>query len=387
MVETEEKLETIEVVKRNGKKVEFDGTKVAMAIKKGFDSVLLDSEENEKKYNTKDIQKVYQAVIKKIAKDYLPLGKIKIEEIQDLIEENLKKYDYQDVYESFSEYRQRRANARIAFRDDKNMAKLQKSIEGLGLKSAAEEDSKRENANIDGNTAMGTMLQFGSTISRAFTEAYLMKKKYAEAHSNGDIHIHDMDFEAMGTTTCTQIDLSKLFKNGFSTGHGFLREPKDIISYAALAAIAIQSNQNDQHGGQSIPAFDYYMAPGVLKTFKKQYKQAVYELLDFSDFISFINMDRVEKEIDKLTSIDVDTKVFEGIYKDSTEVKKIFEKGYETAYKKTNRQTYQAMEAFIHNLNTMHSRAGAQVPFSSVLILLLKEEWLLRISYLQLMLV
>ena len=366
MVETEEKLETIEVVKRNGKKVEFDGTKVAMAIKKGFDSVLLDSEENEKKYNTKDIQKVYQAVIKKIAKDYLPLGKIKIEEIQDLIEENLKKYDYQDVYESFSEYRQRRANARIAFRDDKNMAKLQKSIEGLGLKSAAEEDSKRENANIDGNTAMGTMLQFGSTISRAFTEAYLMKKKYAEAHSNGDIHIHDMDFEAMGTTTCTQIDLSKLFKNGFSTGHGFLREPKDIISYAALAAIAIQSNQNDQHGGQSIPAFDYYMAPGVLKTFKKQYKQAVYELLDFSDFISFINMDRVEKEIDKLTSIDVDTKVFEGIYKDSTEVKKIFEKGYETAYKKTNRQTYQAMEAFIHNLNTMHSRAGAQVPFSSV---------------------
>ena len=339
MVETEEKLETIEVVKRNGKKVEFDGTKVAMAIKKGFDSVLLDSEENEKKYNTKDIQKVYQAVIKKIAKDYLPLGKIKIEEIQDLIEENLKKYDYQDVYESFSEYRQRRANARIAFRDDKNMAKLQKSIEGLGLKSAAEEDSKRENANIDGNTAMGTMLQFGSTISRAFTEAYLMKKKYAEAHSNGDIHIHDMDFEAMGTTTCTQIDLSKLFKNGFSTGHGFLREPKDIISYAALAAIAIQSNQNDQHGGQSIPAFDYYMAPGVLKTFKKQYKQAVYELLDFSDFISFINMDRVEKEIDKLTSIDVDTKVFEGIYKDSTEVKKIFEKGYETAYKKTNRQT------------------------------------------------
>lgn len=366
MVETEEKLETIEVVKRNGKKVEFDGTKVAMAIKKGFDSVLLDSEENEKKYNTKDIQKVYQAVIKKIAKDYLPLGKIKIEEIQDLIEENLKKYDYQDVYESFSEYRQRRANARIAFRDDKNMAKLQKSIEGLGLKSAAEEDSKRENANIDGNTAMGTMLQFGSTISRAFTEAYLMKKKYAEAHSNGDIHIHDMDFEAMGTTTCTQIDLSKLFKNGFSTGHGFLREPKDIISYAALAAIAIQSNQNEQHGGQSIPAFDYYMAPGLLKTFKKQYKQAVYELLDFSDFISFINMDRVEKEIDKLTSIDVDTKVFEGIYKDSTEVKKIFEKGYETAYKKTNRQTYQAMEAFIHNLNTMHSRAGAQVPFSSV---------------------
>ena len=223
MIETEERLETIEVVKRNGRKVEFDGTKVALAIKKGFDNVLIG--EDEKKYNEKDIQKVYQAVIKKIAKDFLPLGKIKIEDVQDLIEENLKKYHYDDVYESFSEYRKRRMAARVAFRDDKNMARLQKSIEGLGLKSAIEEDSKRENANIDGNSAMGTMLQFGSTISRAFTETYLMKKKFAEAHDNGDIHIHDMDFEAMGTTTCMQIDLNKLFKGGFSTGHGHLREP------------------------------------------------------------------------------------------------------------------------------------------------------------------
>ena len=364
MIETEERLETIEVVKRNGRKVEFDGTKVALAIKKGFDNVLIG--EDEKKYNEKDIQKVYQAVIKKIAKDFLPLGKIKIEDVQDLIEENLKKYHYDDVYESFSEYRKRRMAARVAFRDDKNMARLQKSIEGLGLKSAIEEDSKRENANIDGNSAMGTMLQFGSTISRAFTETYLMKKKFAEAHDNGDIHIHDMDFEAMGTTTCMQIDLNKLFKGGFSTGHGHLREPQDIMSYSALAAIAIQSNQNDQHGGQSIPAFDYYMAPGVLKTFKRQYKQAIYELLDYSDFISFVNMDKIEKEIDKLTSINVNTDMFAPIYKDSVEVKRIFDKAYETAYKKTDRATYQAMEAFVHNLNTMHSRAGAQVPFSSI---------------------
>jgi len=365
MIEVEEKLETLEVIKRNGKKVPFDGAKVAMAIKKGFDSTIIDDEE-ERKYTSKDIQKVYQAVIKKIAKEYLEDGKIKIEQIQDLIEEHLQKYEYMDVYEKFSEYRQRRAAARLAFRDDKNMAKLQKSIEGLGLKTAMEEDSKRENANIDGNTAMGTMLQFGSTISRAFTEAYLMKKKFSEAHAAGDIHIHDMDFQAMGTTTCMQIDLNKLFKNGFSTGHGYLRAPKDIMSYSALAAIAIQANQNDQHGGQSIPAFDYYMAPGVLKTFKKQFKQAVYELLDFTDFINFVNMDKVEKEIDKLDSIDVNIEEFESFYKDSTEVKRIFEKGYETAYKKTDRATYQAMEAFIHNLNTMHSRAGAQVPFSSI---------------------
>ena len=365
MVDIEDKILSISVIKRNGKKTNFDGSKIAVAIKKGFDSVNTDEE---KKYNEKDIQKVYQKVIKRIDKEYVSnnTDKIKIEEIQDLIEDELKKCGYEDVYESFSEYRERRAASRLAFADEKKMHKFLKSLEGLGLKSASEENAKRENANIDGNSAMGTMLQYGSTVSKEFAKAYLMKKKFAEAHDAGDIHIHDMDFLAMGTTTCMQIDLNKLFKNGFSTGHGHLRPPKDIMSYGALAAIAIQSNQNDQHGGQSIPAFDYYLAPGVLMTFKKQFKQSVYELLDFSDFISFVNMDKIAKEIDKLTSIEFDLSIFEGIYKESREVKRIFEKAYEIALAKTDRTTYQAMEAFVHNLNTMHSRAGAQVPFSSI---------------------
>ena len=365
MVDIEDKILAITVVKRNGKKVEFDGSKIAVAIKKGFDSV---ATEEDKKYSEKDIQKIYQKVIKRIDKEFVSknIDKIKIEEIQDLIEDELKKNNYEDVYESFSEYRERRTASRQAFSDEKKMHKFLKSIESLGLKSASEEDSKRENANIDGNSAMGTMLQYGSTVSKEFAKAYLMKKKFAEAHDAGDIHIHDMDFLAMGTTTCMQIDLNKLFKNGFSTGHGYLRPPKDIMSYGALAAIAIQSNQNDQHGGQSIPAFDYYMAPGVLMTFKKQFKQALYELLDFTDFISFVNMDKIAKEVDKLTSIEFDINTFENIYKDSREVKRIFEKAYDTALAKTDRTTYQAMEAFVHNLNTMHSRAGAQVPFSSI---------------------
>lgn len=210
------------------------------------------------------------------------------------------------------------------------------------------------------------MLQYGSTVSKEFAKAYLMKPKFAEAHDNGDIHIHDLDFWPMGTTTCCQIDLKKLFKNGFSTGHGFLRPPKDIMSYTALAAIVIQSNQNDQHGGQAIPAFDYYMAPGVLLTFKKQFKQAIADFLDLTGFDHFINMDKIAKDIDKLDSIDVDLSIFDSYAKESSEVKKIFKKAYDTAYKKTDRTTYQAMEAFIHNLNTMHSRAGAQVPFSSI---------------------
>ncbi len=369
MVGTDELLENLKVVKRNGKKVEFNGAKIAIAIKKGFDNLerVEYAELSEgNNYTEKDIQKVYQAVIKRIEKDYKDEEKIKIEDIQDIIEDELQKKGYIDVYKSFSDYRERRNQSREMFFDDKKKHKFLKTLEGLGLKSAHEDDTKRENANVDGDTAMGTMLQYGSTVSKEFAKAYLMKKKYADAHDDGDIHIHDMDFLPMGTTTCMQIDLDKLFKNGFSTGHGHLREPNDIMSYSALAAIAIQSNQNDQHGGQSIPAFDYYLAPGVLKTFKKQFKQTLSDLLDYSEFGLFINFNTVVKEIDKLESIDVDLSIFDRFIKDSQELKRLFELSYHKALKKTDRITYQAMEAFVHNLNTMHSRAGAQVPFSSI---------------------
>ena len=351
------------VIKRDGKRVNFDGSKIALAIKKGFDSVYTEDEETHK-YIEKDIYKIYNKVIEKIENS--KKEKIKIEEIQDLIEEQLKLNGYEDVYESFKAYRERRAQSRQVFFDEKKQHKFLKALENLGLKSAHEEDAKRENANIDGDTAMGTMLQYGSTVSKEFSKSYLMKRKFAEAHDSGDIHIHDMDFMPMGTTTCCQIDLNKLYTNGFSTGHGFLREPNDIMSYSALAAIAIQSNQNDQHGGQSIPAFDYYMAPGVLKTFKKQFKQTIYDFLDLTDYIKFIAINGITREIDKLTSIEFDISIFDTYCRDAENLKRMFRLSYQKALEKTNRITYQAMEAFIHNLNTMHSRAGAQVPFSSV---------------------
>ena len=368
MIAVDERPISLSVVKRDGKKVDFDGTKIALAIKKGFDSIKtnVDEDGETKKYTEKDMHKVYESVLDKIEKDYKDAEKIKIEVIQDIIEETLKDKGYDDVYQSFSEYRERRNQSRQMFSDEKKMHKFLKALEGLGLKSASEEDSKRENANVDGNSAMGTMLHYGSTVSREFAKSYLMKPRFAAAHDSGDIHIHDMDFLPMGTTTCMQIDLNKLFKNGFTTGHGFLRKPKDIMSYSALAAIAIQSNQNDQHGGQSIPAFDYYMAPGVLLTFKKQFKQDIYDLLDFSEFLNFVNMDKVAAIIDKLDSISVDLSIFNCFEKDTLQIKRIFEKAYESALAKTDRKTYQAMEAFVHNLNTMHSRAGAQVPFSSI---------------------
>ena len=359
MTVNEEHKIVINVIKRNGKKVNFDASKIAISIQKGFDSI-------EGKYNEKDVQNVFQSVLKRIKKDYVDKDKIKIEEIQNLIEEELKNKKYDDVYESTKNYRERRNQSRLLFVEEKKMHKFLKTLESLGLKSAHEEDAKRENANVDGDTAMGTMLQYGSTVSKEFAKSYLMKKKFADAHDSGDIHIHDLDFMPMGTTTCLQIDLNKLFKNGFSTGHGFIREPNDIMSYSALAAIAIQANQNDQHGGQAIPAFDYYLAPGVLKTYKKQLKQTMYDLLDYSGFLTFINFDKFVGKINKLNSVEFDESDFDKLCKNSDEVKRIVKISKEKALQKTDRITYQAMEAFIHNLNTMHSRAGAQVPFSSI---------------------
>lgn len=359
MTVNEEHKIVINVIKRNGKKVNFDASKIAISIQKGFDSI-------EGKYNETDVQNVFQSVLKRIKKDYVDKDKIKIEEIQNLIEEELKNKKYDDVYESTKNYRERRNQSRLLFVEEKKMHKFLKTLESLGLKSAHEEDAKRENANVDGDTAMGTMLQYGSTVSKEFAKSYLMKKKFADAHDSGDIHIHDLDFMPMGTTTCLQIDLNKLFKNGFSTGHGFIREPNDIMSYSALAAIAIQANQNDQHGGQAIPAFDYYLAPGVLKTYKKQLKQTMYDLLDYSGFLTFINFDKFVEKINKLNSVEFDESDFDKLCKNSDEIKRIVMISKEKALQKTDRITYQAMEAFIHNLNTMHSRAGAQVPFSSI---------------------
>ena len=351
-------LEELVVVKRSGQRVNFNDTKIALAVKKGFDSVY-------EEYDEKLVNKVKEKVLSEIRKNYKDRKTIGVEDIQDIIEKELKILKYDEVYESFKSYRERRAASREAF-VVKQQHKFVKAIESLGLKSANEENAKRENANVDGDGPMGTMLHFGSTVSREFAKAYLMDAKYARAHDEGYIHIHDLDFWAMGTTTCTQIDLNKLFKNGFSTGHGYLRTPNSIMSYAALAAIAIQSNQNEQHGGQSIPAFDYYLAPGVLKSFKKEFKQTLYDFLEFEGFIELINFNKIIEIIDKLESIEFDFGLFKDILYKSEKLKEILHNAYKKALQKVDRYTYQAMEAFIHNLNTMHSRAGAQVPFSSV---------------------
>ncbi|MBQ8562955.1 MAG: anaerobic ribonucleoside triphosphate reductase, partial [Firmicutes bacterium] len=255
--------------------------------------------------------------------------------------------------------------------------RLMKTFEDITYKDATDSDIKRENANIDGNTAMGTMLKYGSEGAKEFYKMYVIDPRHVKAHEEGDIHIHDMDFYTL-TMTCCQIDLLKLLEGGFSTGHGHLREPNDIESYAALACIAIQSNQNDQHGGQSVPNFDYGMAPGVRKAYKRLYRNNLGKMLDFLHDITD-GVDQV-KEIGKKIEAEYGIEpcmAWDNNYKEleleelkkivsEEDARKMQDRSTIYADKEIVRKTYQAMEAFIHNLNTMHSRAGAQVPFSSI---------------------
>ena len=357
------------VKKRDGRTIAFNSDRITRAI------FLAASKVAEKENSSADYsvsEKITQDVISLLNSKYANLipG---VEDIQDAVVKVLIEKGHAKTSEEYIIYR----TERNRIRDSKS--RLMKSIEKITFSDASDSDIKRENANIDGNTAMGTMLQYGSTVSKEFCKTHILKPSHAFAHDNGDIHIHDMDFLNMGTLTCCQIDLSKLYKGGFSTGHGFLREPNDIISYAALAAIAIQSNQNDQHGGQSIPYFDYSLAEGVAKTFRKLYINNIYKALNLYKDIEDIKsvkdiIDELEEKIDYKISIKLLDKYIEEekkILKDKFNLEeeianKIQSFARKEAYQETDRSTYQAMEAFIHNLNTMHSRAGAQVPFSSV---------------------
>lgn len=357
------------IKKRDGRKVIFEKNRITKAIFAAASEVA-EKEHIEPNYQmAEDIaDKVVDLLNKKFIEN-IPT----VEDIQDAVIKMLIETGHARTSEAFILYR----NERSRIRNSKT--RLMKAINKITFEDANDANIKRENANIDGNTAMGTMLQYGSTVSKEFCKTFVIKPEHAQAHDSGDIHIHDMDFLNMGTLTCCQINIDKLFDGGFSTGHGFLREPNSIMSYGALAAIAIQSNQNDQHGGQSIPFFDYSLAKGVYKTFRKLYIANLYKGLKL---LKGIDDKRSIQDIVYETEKSSNKKV--GLAKNSDylyiEKEKLIETfnideslavsiqnfAYEEAYKETDRQTYQSMEGFIHNLNTMHSRAGAQVPFSSI---------------------
>lgn len=336
-----EELSDIVVIKRDGKRVKFDSTKIAVAIKKGFEAV--DSE-----YTLSDINKVFYDVID-VIKDG-NYDKIKIEQIQDIIEEIMNQNGYIDIAKAYSEYREKRAQSRELFFDEKKKHKFLKALENIGL------DSKNGNADeYDFESINNRLIEYGEIVSEKFATAYIMKKKFSELHENGDIYIKNIKYYPFGTTENCQINLEKLFQNGFSTKRCSMRVPQSIVSYSMLALVAITNNQKDQFGEQSIPSFDYYMAPGVLKTFKKEFKQTIYDILDYTDFDKFIALNGIEREIEKINSIDFDISVFYKFTRESEQLKRMFRIVYEKAMKKTNKQVYQSMEGFVHDLNSICS--------------------------------
>lgn len=351
------------ILKRDGREVPFNIEKITNAIYKA--TIAAGEEDYEK------AMALAEKVVEKLYKD--PNIQVpSVEDIQDIVERVLIEEGLTQTAKKYILYRAERTRIR------EMKTRLMKTYEDITFKESKDNDLKRENANIDGDTAMGTMLKYGSEGAKQFCEMFLLKPEHAEAYKNGDIHIHDLDFYTL-TTTCCQIDIVKLFKNGFNTGHGYLREPNDIHSYSALACIAIQSNQNDQHGGQSIPNFDYGMALGVAKTYSRLYRQNLAKGLELLSGIkeasTLVNM--VSKKLadeDELyptlvpdeTYLDRERKHLLEFIPDVKLINKVQSFAIEKAQAETDRNTYQAMEAFIHNLNTMHSRAGAQVPFSSI---------------------
>ena len=351
-----------QIVKRDGRTVDFNIDKITEAIYRAA-KVLGGKDHDMAQYLARQVE----LYLLEICHNDIPT----VEQIQDAVEKVLIENGHARTAKEYILYRAERTRVR-----DMN-TRLMKIYEDLTFKEAKDNDTKRENANIDGDTAMGTMLKYGSEGAKQFYEMFVLKPEHAKAHREGDIHIHDMDFLTL-TTTCCQIDIEKLFKGGFSTGHGFLREPNDIQSYSALACIAIQSNQNDQHGGQSIPDFDYGMANGVKKTYRKLYwtnlgkmlnllydiddgvekaKEIGAHIMDEYDIYPILADDNgyKEKEKEHLKAII-----------DETDIEKLQQRATKYANQEVRRATYQAMEAFVHNLNTMHSRAGAQIPFSSI---------------------
>ena len=346
------------IQKRDGRLAHFDINKIANAIQKAFSSTV-----GKKEYT------ICLQLAQKVC-EHLQMESPSVEQIQDTVEKVLIENGHINTAKAYILYRAERTRIR-------NMnSRLMKTFEDITYKDVNDSDIKRENANIDGNTAMGSMLKYGSEGAKHFYECYVLNPAHSEAHQNGDIHIHDLDFYTL-TTTCCQIDLLKLFHNGFSTGHGVVREPNDIASYAALACIAIQSNQNDQHGGQAIVNLDYGLAPGVKKTYLKRYhsnmvssielmtdaqkaeevKNSLKSLLEQGYYATIDeNENYIQKETDLLCSLGLSNEIIQ-------KAQSFF---FFLSLLETDKATYQAMESLIHNLNTMHSRAGAQTPFSSV---------------------
>lgn len=362
--------EPVRMIKRDGSVMPFDRYKIREAMRRANRTVPAET------LTDNELDILTANVVRRLDGVEMP----GVEHIQDQVEEVLMEAGLSQTAKSYILYRAKRTEVRKAEDDLMNLYKK------ITFSDAFDSDLKRENANIDGDTSMGTMLKYGSEGSKYFIDKHILPEDMAKAHAEGRIHIHDKDFYVL-TETCCQIDLIKLFDGGFSTGHGYLREPQSIQSYAALACIAIQANQNEMHGGQAVPHFDYAMAEGVNKTYRKS-------LLDYlAQALELNGIDEADTRAEELVrafekafprekgsagqavsglAIEQgdDFKNFAAEYTFGDDVVPLSAEQiaavHERACRKTDKETYQAMQALVHNLNTMNSRAGAQVPFSSL---------------------
>ena len=359
--------------KRNGAVVPFDPEKIENAIRKANEAVCAAPGGGAERMEAGRLRSLTSQIAASVNGKEIPT----VEQVQDRVEEQLIAAGYAKTAKAYILYRAEHAKIRQAQSD------LMDIYKELTFRDAKDADIKRENANIDADTAMGTMLKYGSEGSKYFINNYVLPKDVAAAHINGDIHIHDEDFYML-TETCCQIDLLRLFHGGFCTGHGFLREPKDIRSYAALACIAIQANQNEMHGGQSVPNFDYAMAEGVRKTFRKSYYKALAQYFEATHGMARedarLLAEAVKRSVPEDPVMERGESLGEALARwlpahqaengfepiPEQDARRAHDYAMRTAWSDTNDATYQAMEALIHNLNTMNSRAGAQVPFSSI---------------------
>ncbi len=351
------------VIKRSGDEVSYDKQKIFFAIS-GANREAAEAGENF--MTDEEIEKVASNV----EQDISSRENITVEEIQDIVEKEIMNHNFFDVAKRYIVYRQQHSQRRAALHN------LMETYEDIFFADSVDKDFKRDNANINTDASMGIMLKLGAEGAKHFVDNYILPERFLAADRENWIHIHDKDFSLI-TFNCCQIDLLKLFRGGFSTGHGFLREPNSIRAYASLACIAIQSNQNDMFGGQSINAFDYAMAEGIRKSFRKavitESKRAAeyffdedydFETLEktLKDSIDFSKCRYSENEQSENFSVSVDE-----LKKNlPAELKSTARKIYRLACIDVEEETHQAMEALIHNFNTLHSRAGAQVPFSSI---------------------
>ena len=347
--------ESIYILKRDGSQQPYDGEKIRSAVDKAFRAAGLIDEEG---YALR-IESLIQAEL------CHRNAQVAVEEIQDRVEAELMNLAPQ-VAKKYIIYREWRTVQR------EKRTTLKRTMDGIV--SIEKNDINLGNANMSAYTPSGQMMTFASEVTKDYAMKYLLSAPFARAHAAGDIHIHDLDYYPTKTATCVQYDLADLFERGFHTKNGSIRTPQNIQSYATLATIVFQTNQNEEHGGQAIPAFDFFMAPGVRKTFIRQladrllYAHSLLSGRSFSDEERKGFVEALRGLEPPLAHTDAAAEALAagleriGCQLPATAVRLALEE----AYQRTKRETHQAMEGFVHNLNTMHSRGGNQVVFSSV---------------------